>query len=564
MTLIDVVVGTALVLIIFLALFGTLRASILLSTLIKNEATANAVAVNQMEYVRSLPYDSVGTVGGIPAGTIPEYATTTEDGVNYSVRTFIDYYDDPADGTGSNDTNGITTDYKRVKVTVSYTVGGKSWQETLNSDYAPPGLETTLNGGTLQVAVVNAVGSPVAGATVTITNASTSPTVNLTTFSDVNGWVSLPGAATSTQYAVTVTKSGYSTAQTYQRTITNQNPTPGYLTVVQNQTTSGTFAIDVLGLLTLNTFSPIATSTFSDSFADASKLSSLTNSAAGGGALTLAGGAGNYSGSGTAVSSTTAPSYLVSWGAVNGSISAPGGTTAVVHIVDGSGSLLPESVLPGNAAGFTSFPINLYGVSTSTYSSLALSASLTTTSTSTTPSLSNWSLSYRSGPIPLPNVAFTLTGAKTIGTTGAGSPIYKTTVSGNTGSTASSQQTLEWDSYSLSTPSYDIQDACSAPPFALAPGASISESLILGPATSNSMLVSVTDSSGNLVPGATVTLSRTGYSQTVTTSSCGTAYFGGISSATDYAVTVSKTGYTGNSASGVTVSGETLYAISFQ
>lgn len=552
MTLIDVIVGTALVLIIFLALFGVLRASLLLTTLIKDEATANAIANNQVEYIRSLPYASVGTVGGIPSGNIAQNATTTEDGINYGVRTFIDNYNDPSDTSGN-------IDYKRIKVTVSYQLDNRTWQETLNSNYAPLGLNGASTGGAIEIAVVNALGSPVAGASVTITNASTSPTVNLTTYSNASGLVILPGAATSTQYFVSVTKSGYSTAQTYARTLTNQNPTPGYLTIVQGQTTSSTFAIDVLGLLTLNTFSPIATSTWSDTFANSSELVSLTNTTASGGSLTLTGGAG----SGSAVSTTTVPAYLASWGAVNGTINAPTGTTAVVHVVNGSGSLIPDTVLPGNAAGFTSFPINLYSVSTTTYPALALSAALTTSSTTTVPSLNGWSISYQAGPIPLPNVSFTLTGAKTIGTTGAGAPIYKTTVSGTTGSGASIGESLEWDSYSLYIPSYDIVNACGVPPYALSPGASISESLILGPQTSNSALISVTDDMGNLIPGASVTLSRSGYSQTVITSSCGTAYFGGLTSASDYTVAISDSGYTSTNATGVSISGDTLYSISF-
>jgi type II secretory pathway pseudopilin PulG len=140
MTLIDVVVGTALILIIFTALFGLLRASVLVSGMVKSEATATAVANNQMEYIRSLPYNSVGTVGGIPSGAIPQNATTTEDGVSYGVRTFVDYYDDPADGLGAADTNGITEDYKRIKVSVTYVVNGKSKVVTFVSNYAPPGL----------------------------------------------------------------------------------------------------------------------------------------------------------------------------------------------------------------------------------------------------------------------------------------------------------------------------------------------------------------------------------------------------------------------------------------
>jgi hypothetical protein len=419
-------------------------------------------------------------------------------------------------------------------------------------------METTLNGGTLQIVVVNASGVAVPGATVTIVNASTSPAVNLTTFSDSNGMVYLPGAATSTQYTVSVTKAGYSTAQTYARTVSNQNPTPGYLTVVQSQTTSGTFAIDALASLTMNSFSPIATSTFSDNFANGSKIASYMNTAAGGGALYLLSG----SSSGSAISSTTAPTYLASWGALNATYNTPAGTAVYVHVVDRTGTLIPDSVLPGNAAGFASFPVNLQNISTSTYPALALSASFTSAASST-PSLTNWSLSYSKGPTPLPNVSFTLTGAKTIGTSGAGAPIYKTTMNGNTGSTGSVPESLEWDSYSILVPSYDIEDACGIPPYSLSPGSSVSESLVLGPQTSNSMLVSVTDSSGNPLSGVSVTLSRSGYSSTVTSSSCGNAYFGAISAASDYTVSISKTGYTTTNATGVAASGETLYAISF-
>lgn len=561
MSLIDVVVGTALILIVFLALFGILQASISVSMLIKNESTATAIANSQMEYIRSLPYDSVGTVGGIPAGAIAQNATTTEDGAGYGVRTFIDYYDDPSDGTGSSDTNGITTDYKRIKVTVSYSAGKQTRQVVLTSNYGPSGIETTLGGGTLQISVVNAAGLPVAGATVTITNTSTSPTVNLTTFSDSTGIVSLPGAATSTQYAVTVTKSGYSTALTYVRDATNQNPTPGYLTVVKNVTTTGTFAIDALGSLTLNTYSPIATSTFSDAFADSSKMANQTNTVAGGGALTLSG-AGHYPASGTALSITTMPAYLYSWGIASSTMVVPGGTTAVMQVVDSTGALLPDTVVPGNSAGFTT-PVNLSGVSTTTYSSLALSVSLATGVSTVTPSLTGWSLTYQVGPVPLPNVSFTLVGAKTIGSTGAGAPIYKTTVNGTTGSTGSDPLSLEWDSYTLTVPSYDVQDACAAPPYALSPGASVIESLILGTQTTNAVLVTVTDGSGNVVPGATVTLSRSGYSKTVTASSCGGAYFGGLTSASDYSVIIAKAGYTTTTMTSVSISGHVFYAAAF-
>src|SRR5581483_7422951 len=127
-------------------------------------------------------------------------------------------------------------------------------------------------GGTLQINVVNAGGGPVPGASVQIVNSATSPSVNVTTFSDAFGTVFLPGAATSSQYQIYVSKSGYSSAQTYAHDQVNVNPTPGYLTVSGNQTTTSTFAIDLLSHLTVRTYSPIETDVFSDLFANASNL----------------------------------------------------------------------------------------------------------------------------------------------------------------------------------------------------------------------------------------------------------------------------------------------------
>ena len=80
---------------------------------------------------------------------------------------------------------------------------------------------------------------------------ATTPTINFTTYTDTNGLVEIGGAATSSQYQIYVTKAGYSSTQTYARTSQNVNPTPGYLTVVDNQTTSATFVIDKLSTLTL-------------------------------------------------------------------------------------------------------------------------------------------------------------------------------------------------------------------------------------------------------------------------------------------------------------------------
>jgi hypothetical protein len=559
MTLVDVIVGTALILIVFMGLFGLLRASIDIVQLTKAKAIATTIAESQMEYVRSLSYDQVGTVGGIPAGVIAQYSTTTSNGVAYGVRTFIDYADDPADGTGAADTNGIITDYKRVKVTVGYTAGGQPRTVIMNSNYSPIGLETTTGGGTLKLVIVNASGVAVPGATVHIVNAATSPTVDLTTFSDSTGIVYLPGAATSSQYQVYVTKAGYSSAQTYVRDATNQNPTPGYLTVSKDLTTTATLAIDLLSTLNVKTFTPIATTTFQDSFTSAANVATQTNTQVSGGALKLSSGGNGYALSGSAFSTNVTPTYLYVWMSASTTQTTPAGTTAVLHIVDSTGTLLPDVVLPGNSTGFTT-PVDISGVSTSTYPTLALRADLTTNATTTTPLIQDWGISYNRGPIPLPSVAFTLTGAKTTGSTGAGVAIYKTTVATTTGATGMNALSLEWDAYTLALSTYDTVDACNAPPYTIAPGTTADTSLYLVAPTTNSLLVSVRDAAGAAVQGATVTVSKSGYTGTVTTSACGGAYFGALTSSSTYTITVSKAGYTTDTNTGVTISGHTFYA----
>ncbi len=562
MTLIDVIVGTALVLIIFLALMGVLRASILVANLAKARAASSSIASSKIEYLRGISYDSLGTIGGIPAGTVPPVETVVSDGIKYTVRTYIQYIDDPADGLGVNDTNGITTDYKKARISIAFVSAGKDRTTTLVSNFSPPGLETTNGGGTLSVKVVNAAGLPLAGATVRIVDTSLTPAVDVSTFSNVDGLVYLPGAATSTQYQVFVSKDGYSNAQTYMRDTNNQNPTPGYLTVAKDQTTTGTFVIDLLTSLKINTYSPKKSEVFSDTFVDTSKLSTTTNTTVSNGALTLS----TNKLYGTVFSISVQPSYLNSWGSVTISTSTPTGSSVKVRIYNGnSGLIIPDTVLSGNSVGFSSNTINISNISTSTYPSLEMQASLASVSTTTVPQVLDWSLGYVVGPTPLPNVPFVLTGTKTIGSTGSSIPIYKTVVSATTDSSGSRTLSLPWDAYSLSASNYDIANACLTPPYTLPPGSTRSDFVTLAsPATTNRLLVAVQDTSGAYVPNTSITLFRTGYSSTVLSSSCGDSYFGNLTSNNDYIITIIKKGYATTTFSNVNISGQTIYAARFQ
>jgi len=142
MSLIDVVVGVALMLITFSALFALLQVSLALSTLAKTKAVAIELASTQMEYLRSLPYSALGTVGGAPSGALEQTATSTINGVTYVLHTRIVYSDDPADGIGVNDSNSIITDYKKAEIVVAFSANRTQNSVTLVSNFVPQGIET--------------------------------------------------------------------------------------------------------------------------------------------------------------------------------------------------------------------------------------------------------------------------------------------------------------------------------------------------------------------------------------------------------------------------------------
>ncbi len=138
MGIIELVVGIALMLIVFIALFGVLRLSIELSRIAKAKAVATELANSQMEALRALSYAALGTTGGTPSGAIAQTATSTVGGAPYIVRTMLSYYDDPADGIGESDADHVPQDYKKARVTVSYTLPNRIGSVTLSSNFAAP------------------------------------------------------------------------------------------------------------------------------------------------------------------------------------------------------------------------------------------------------------------------------------------------------------------------------------------------------------------------------------------------------------------------------------------
>ncbi len=247
-TLIETVIATGVLLIYFAAI------TIIIQQILQDigqsrvRATALMIAQSQMETIRNLPYTSIGTQGGIPQGSLSPSDTITINGMPFTMTTSIIYVDDPYDGEAPTDI--INTDYKRVRVEITWGGVYPSRQPvSLVTNMVPKGIETIVGGGTIMIQIIDNQGLPVQGASVTIDNIVITPAVHMTTISNVNGIVVLPGAPVCNScYKITATKSGYSTDRTYSISEV-ANPSQPYATVIEGSVTQRSFSIDPTGTL---------------------------------------------------------------------------------------------------------------------------------------------------------------------------------------------------------------------------------------------------------------------------------------------------------------------------
>ncbi len=215
-----------------------------------------SLADQYSEIARNLPYARIGTISGNPPGLLPDYPnaiSVTVNGDPYKIYYVVNYVDDSADGTiGSSTAPDLApNDYKQVKLYVKNVETGAVTPFVTN--IVSKGLENLANGGALSIQVFNAVGQPVPGASIHITNNALSPHMNLTRTTDGNGnWieVGLPDSVSS--YHVVASKSGYSTDQTYPSSGQNPNPVKPDATISNGQVTQVSFSIDHMSSLVYN------------------------------------------------------------------------------------------------------------------------------------------------------------------------------------------------------------------------------------------------------------------------------------------------------------------------
>lgn len=254
-TLLEVLLGIVLLVFISVSLYTLFSFAINMIWESRVRINASAIANERIERARNLPYNSVGTIGGIPSGTLTQTQIVTMNNVPFTIQTSVIYIDDPFDGTlDGNPNDSLNTDYKRVRVMVTWPYRLTHTPVVMLTDIAPKGIESTAGGGTLKITVLNSYGYPVSNADVHITNSGVTPAVDLTTQTNSGGLVILPGAAPSNNsYNIVVSKSGYSTDQTRAPTTSLPAPAIAPVSVFLGQTSSVSFSIDVVGVFNITT-----------------------------------------------------------------------------------------------------------------------------------------------------------------------------------------------------------------------------------------------------------------------------------------------------------------------
>lgn len=252
-TLIEVLISVFVLGVVVVGLFGFITLILKSTHDGQRRIVATALANEKMEMIRNLSYDAVGTVGGVPPGPIPQTEDITRNNAVFTVDTDIRFIDDPFDGTSPAD--ALNSDYKQARVEVSWDNNLSGRSVLLITQIAPAGVEGGSSLGTLVFRALNAAGEGVPGAIVTLRNSTVSPVVDFTTSTNNEGIISIPGLQPSVgTYAITVTKNGFTSEQTYDQTgAFIPNVDHSHVSAVLGDITNKTFYIDQLSSLAIRT-----------------------------------------------------------------------------------------------------------------------------------------------------------------------------------------------------------------------------------------------------------------------------------------------------------------------
>ena len=262
-TLIEIVIGSAIFLTVALAAYGSYSGIFKLAAINQTRMLAVALADEQFENIRNMPYSNIGILNGIPRGTLPAVRTINRGGIDFTVNTTIRNIDLPFDGQLGSTTNDLSpADNKLVELEVSCPLCQNFQPVVLSGQIAPKNLETSSTNGALFIQVFDSVGLPVKDANVHVAYTSTTSPVIIDDSTNNEGMlniVDVPPAANA--YGITITKSGYSSDQNYPiGGAGNPDPVKPYSTVALQQITKTSFSIDKLASMKITSVTPMCVS----------------------------------------------------------------------------------------------------------------------------------------------------------------------------------------------------------------------------------------------------------------------------------------------------------------
>ena len=248
-TLIEVLIGAALCLLVFLGIFGCYQLGLKVLGQSKARIIASAIATEKIEKLRSLPYYQIGTyecreefpecdpeieeqiIPGYPQGLIKKSECFTRNNMEFLIDSVIEYGINCSDGVGAagmecpaeaDDScpelpcvkDECPNDYKKIKIQVSW-FGRFGGSVVLDSLVSPTmsAQECQEKGGFLVLSVYDAYGENiVAFPEITIENTETSEIKTAVPEDGKHCFVLDPGSAL---YKILITKAGYTQEQTY-------------------------------------------------------------------------------------------------------------------------------------------------------------------------------------------------------------------------------------------------------------------------------------------------------------------------------------------------------------
>ena len=256
-TLVEALIGTAVFMILAVSVYQTYTTVLDTVTSSRTKITATALANEQFEIARNLPYTDVGTVGGIPNGKIPPTQNLTRDNKNFTIRTTVRSIDDSFDGTIASTTNSDLSpaDYRIIELEIACLTCKIFSPMTFTTNIGPRDLESESTNGSLFVRVFDINAQPLANANIHITNNEIFPSLEINDTTNNDGLLQIVDAPPAVgSYSIIVSKNNYSTEQTYKAGETaNPNPINPNPTVVVRQLTQISFFLNYVK--NLNIFS---------------------------------------------------------------------------------------------------------------------------------------------------------------------------------------------------------------------------------------------------------------------------------------------------------------------